>query len=97
MFLDPLIVASMVFSLIVLLMVGGFILLLPLSRRLGELLDLWISEQKSLKSGREDPGDAVRLLSELSERVRTLEEQQGFLEDLVGESRRLPRSGSDPR
>ena len=46
--MDPVILAGMIFSIIVLLLVGGFVLLLPVSQRLGKVLDIWISEHKSL-------------------------------------------------
>lgn len=82
----------MIFALIVLVLVGGFILLLPLSQRLGKLLDVWVNEQKSL-SARADPDATQQALSDLSQRLKTLEEQQDFLEKLV-RARELP-AGSE--
>lgn len=38
--LEPVALAGMIFSLLVILLIGGFILLYPLSRRLGALLEL---------------------------------------------------------
>ena len=83
----------MIFALIVLVLIGGFVLLLPLSQRLGKLLDVWVSEQKSLKV-RAEPDVTQQALSDLSQRLKALEEQQDFLEKLVSKGRELPR-GSD--
>jgi hypothetical protein len=93
---DPVILAGMVFSIIVLLMIGGFVLLLPLSQRLGKLLDLWITEQKRLRgSGSVDEERTHQVLADMSARLRALEEQQVFLEELVGRKDALPRPGEE--
>ncbi|HSH76889.1 MAG TPA: hypothetical protein VLA09_14470 [Longimicrobiales bacterium] len=89
--MDLEIMAGMVFSLVVLLMIGGFVLLLPLSQRLGKLLELWIDQHRSLKPGGGLDGEATQqMIAELSARLRALEEQQVFLEELVSKKGALP-------
>ena len=88
--MDPVILAGMIFSIIVLLLVGGFVLLLPVSQRLGKVLDIWISEHKSLPGRADDFAATNRALESLSHRLTELEEQQGFLEELVSKKGELP-------
>jgi len=45
--MDPFITGMMVFTLIVLAMVGGFVLLFPVTRRLGDVLEAWLERQSS--------------------------------------------------
>ena len=45
--MEPEVVAGMVFTLILTVMVGGFILLFPLSRRLGALLENRLEDKKA--------------------------------------------------
>jgi hypothetical protein len=93
--MDPVILAGMIFSLIVLVLIGGFILLLPLSRRLGNLLDVWARERKGLVGGGGADADTTQeTLRDLSRRLEALEEQQGFLQELVSKRAALPRGGN---
>jgi hypothetical protein len=87
---DPVILAGMIFSLVVLVLVGGFILLLPLSQRLGKLLDMWVSEKKGLADRGTDAVAMQNVLTDLSRRLEALEEQQGFLQELVSKRGELP-------
>lgn len=88
--MDPVILAGMIFSLVVLVLVGGFILLLPLSQRLGKLLDMWVSEKRGLTDRGADTAAMREALTDLSRRLEVLEEQQGFLQELVGKRGELP-------
>ena len=88
--MDPVILASMIFTIIVLLLIGGFVLLLPLSLRLGKVLDIWISEHKTLTGSTDELAATNRALEGLSRRLVELEEQQGFLEELVSKKGELP-------
>jgi hypothetical protein len=89
--MDPNALAGMVFTLLLAAMVGGFILLAPLSRRLGLLLDMKANEKNQRIAGGE-----VRQLAQrvqlLEEEVRLIGERQSFTEALLtnDEHRALP-------
>ncbi|CAN5296253.1 hypothetical protein BH23GEM4_BH23GEM4_23610 [soil metagenome] len=83
--LEPVALAGMIFSLLVILLIGGFILLYPLSRRLGALLEQRLSAS---------PPPANREVAQLSDAVRALQaevqrigERQAFTESLLEEQR----------
>lgn len=82
--MDPIVLMGMIFSLIVLLLLGGFILLFPLSRRLGVLLEEWIRDKK--REGPLPSGELKQLsaaLAALEERVDRMDQRQQFLEELA--------------
>jgi hypothetical protein len=73
--------AGMLFTLILIGMVGGFILLIPLSRRLGHMIDVWLQEKK-----RVDPDELAELrrtVLELEKEVSALAERQQFTDQLL--------------
>ncbi len=74
-------VAPMIVSIVLILTVGGVVLLRPLTRRLGALLDVMVLE-KSKTSGMEDRslGDAIEAVND---RLLLLEERQDFTERLI--------------
>lgn len=74
--------AGMIFTLILVAMVGGFILLIPISRRLGLLLEAWVQEKKSLAS-REEILLLRRSIQALEKEVGDLQEKQHFTERLL--------------
>lgn len=80
-------VMPMVVSVVFILTVGGVILLRPISRRLGDLLEAMAAERR-------DPGlkeELVRLREineSLSERLALLEEKQEFTEALLKNAER---------
>jgi hypothetical protein len=85
--------AGMIFTLIFTCLIGGFILLYPLSRRLGALLESKMETEK----GSAAPGHAeVRQLAEsvrtLEAELRMLKERQEFTENLLTtrERQKLP-------
>ena len=85
---DATALAGMIFSLLCLIIIGGFILMFPLTRRLGQLMEQRLEERKA---GREitqgvDPTE----LRELKTAIRSLEgdvarlgDRQQFLEGLL--------------
>lgn len=81
--MDPNALAGMVFTLILAAMVGGFILLAPLSRRLGVLL-----EQKANEKSQRLAASELRQLTQrvelLEHEVRLLAERQTFTDELLG-------------
>ena len=90
-------VAGMVFTLILTGLIGGFILLYPLSKRLGALLESRLEEQKG---GAKSLPAEIRRLGEsvhaLESELRTLKERQEFTENLLTtrEQQKLPPSPS---
>jgi hypothetical protein len=91
--MDPMGIAGMIFTLIFIMLIGGFILLFPITKRLGLLLEAKVQERT--KPGLA-PADAARLLeavAALDAEVRRLAERQEFTERLVSgrEAGSLPR------
>lgn len=84
--LEPVALAGMIFSLLVILLIGGFILLYPLSRRLGALLEQRLTAKPSAGDGRElaQLRDALRALQA---EVHRIGERQAFTESLLEEQR----------
>jgi outer membrane murein-binding lipoprotein Lpp len=81
--MDPNALAGMVFTLLLAAMVGGFILLAPLSKRLGLLLEQKVNE----KSQRLAAGEVRQLMQRvelLEQEVRSIAERQSFTDELLG-------------
>ena len=85
--MDPLMLfGTMVFWIIIASIIGGVVLLRPLSKRLGHFLDEWIAIRKA-----EQAGSSERL-EELAARFEALEEgqhrlleHQEFMKELKGD------------
>ncbi|NIP58516.1 MAG: hypothetical protein GWM92_09515, partial [Gemmatimonadetes bacterium] len=45
--MDPLIAASMIFTLILVVLIGGFIVLFPVTRRLGKALEVYLDQKRN--------------------------------------------------
>lgn len=94
--MDPNALAGMVFTLVLASLVGGFILLLPLSRRLGLLLE---EKARAQKGGLSLPAQDVQALRDrleaLESDVRVAAERQQFIEELL--VRREPGQLGSPR
>ena len=82
--MDPNALAGMVFTLVLATLIGGFVLLFPLSKRLGTLLESKIKEPPP-----QIPNAEIERLSEriqsLETQVRQLNDRQEFAERLIGE------------
>ena len=81
------VIAPMIVSIVLIVTVGGVILLRPIAKRLGALLDVMVLEKT-----RTPPEDYRRLgetMDTINERLSLIEERQDFTERLIG------RSGSD--
>lgn len=94
--MDPNALLGMGFTLVLTILIGGFILLYPLSRRLGELLESKIASEKT------DPGALRAELRRLAESVDTLEadlhalrERQEFTERVLS-GRDRPKLPAEP-
>jgi hypothetical protein len=78
--------AGMIFSLLMALIVGGFVLMYPLTRRLGKLIELRLEERKSEEGGRVAVEEVERLrgvVEALQQDVAALAERQDFAERLL--------------
>src|SRR5688572_26839598 len=80
--MDPNALAGMIFTLIIIGMVGGFILLFPLSRRMGALLDVWLQEKKAALT-RDEAQEIWRQLQTLEKELGGIAERQHFTERLL--------------
>ena len=89
--MDPVALAGMIFTLLLIGMVGGFILLIPVSRRLGAVLDYWLKEKTETSSLSADAAQARALLESVATRMEALEEKQVFMEELLSERSAPPR------
>lgn len=90
-------IAGMVFSLLVILVIGGLIVLFPISRRLGKFLEIRIDERMEWDAL---PKDAINELMDvvegLQDEVARLTERQRFVERLLEPGRGDPDTRSGP-
>ncbi len=89
------IVAPMLFAVVLTLTIGGVILLKPISKKIGDLLEAMAEERKNPSLA----GELQQLrgqLETMSSRMALLEERQDFHEKLMESPSRLPaiESGS---
>jgi hypothetical protein len=98
--MDPMqleIIAPMVFAVILTLTIAGVILLKPLSKQLGNLLEAMAKERTEPQLG-EELGHMRSLLETIDARLALLEERQDFTDALLQdpERRNLRLRGSPP-
>ena len=82
----------MIFTIVVLGMVGGFIVLLPITRRLGKFLEYRMSDQSGLQQSEQNAA-LLRAVEALRDDVARLAERQDFTERLLEK----PRDRGEPR
>lgn len=87
-------IINMIGPVIVLLLIGCFILLFPLSRRLGGVMEEWIRlkhetspDRDRLSNLEQTLHEVRRLVESVDQRVAILSERQDFMESLI-ESKR---------
>ena len=81
--MDSVAIAGMIFSLLAIMMIGGFILLFPLSRRLGAVLEQRLREKDSAEASAEQIEELRRAVRSLEAEVRALSERQAFTDSLL--------------
>ncbi|MDP2958731.1 MAG: hypothetical protein Q8N53_20065 [Longimicrobiales bacterium] len=86
--MDPEMIAVMVFFLVALAMTGGFILLFPITRRLGQFLEYRMSSKGRIED-QERMDLLLKAVGSLRDDVARLAERQDFTERLL-EKPRLP-------
>ena len=81
------VIAPMIVSIVLIVTVGGVILLRPIAKRLGALLDVMVLEKSRTTSV--DNRRLGETMDTINERLSLIEERQDFTERLID------RSGSD--
>ena len=77
-------IAGMVFSLLTVLVIGGLILLFPISRRLGKFLEVRIDERMEWDTLPRETLDELReVVEELQSEMTRIAERQRFVERLL--------------
>ncbi len=88
-------IAPMIVSVVLVLTVGGVVLLRPVAKRLGALLDVMVLE-KSRSSGIDDRR-LLETIDTLNDRLSLLEERQDFTERLIGRGGSTEQAERDER
>lgn len=81
--MSPIVVAGLTFSLLVIILIGGFITLFPITRRLGAYLEKKLEEKNEPGP---DPGEVRELreaVGRIDRELRRLSERQDFVERLL--------------
>ena len=86
----PVEIAELIFALLMVFLIGTFVLLFPLSRRLGKVMEEWIQLRQDSSPDRAQLvriEDGLRLLhgevESLDQRMSLIGERQDFLESLT--------------
>ena len=88
--------AGMLFSLLVVLIIAGSILMFPVMRRVGRLLETRLEERRGEVGEPEDVRSLREMVEGLQEEVRLLAERQQFTERLLESGRRRSPEESGP-
>lgn len=96
------ILMGMIFSIVMTLIVGGFIVSIPIIRRLGKLTDMWVQTRAEGLSGNEEFTMLVERLESIDDRLSDLEtiqsrvaQRQEFVEGLMTGERRAALERAD--
>ena len=88
--MDPYAEAGMIFTLIMAVLIGGFIITYPIMRRLGGLMEESIRERRAARLDQGQVGDLEKTigdvhgaLEQLDGRMALLAERQDFVENLL--------------
>ena len=85
--MEPEVVAGMIFSIAVLVLIGGFILLVPLTRQLGTYLERRMLPDGDAGEAAEEVRRLTRAVASLRDDVVRLSERQDFTERLLEKPR----------
>lgn len=92
---DPFIAMSMAFTLILILLIGGFVLAFPLVRRLGGLMEEWIRERRTVRAEQAQLTQLGAAISSLREEVSSLERRLELVSERQAFTERLLEAGSE--
>lgn len=82
--MDPDFIIGTAFVLLLTLIIGGIVLLFPVSRKLGALIEAHVQEKKAAAGG--DPaaiGQLAARITRLEEQLRSIGERQEFVDRLL--------------
>ena len=95
--MEPEVLAGMLFIVVILAMIGGFILLLPITRRLGAILEQRLNEKSIQGSSGAQLQQLQATVRQLQTEVERLAERQDFTEALLQEQRPRMLPGEEKR
>jgi hypothetical protein len=81
--MDPMAIAGMIFVLVLVLFIGGFIVLSPITRRLGLLLESRLQKEKLEGPSSEELKELQQVIQGLEAEIRRLSDRQDFTEKLL--------------
>lgn len=81
------VLAGMLFTIVILAMIGGFILLLPIARRLGAILEQRLNEKSVQGASAVQIQQLQSAIRELQTELEQLAERQEFTEALLQEKK----------
>jgi hypothetical protein len=79
---DPMMLGMMIFTIVAMAVIGGFVVLFPITRRIGRFLESRMSEANRAKE-LEDREGILRALDSLRDDIARLAERQDFTERLL--------------
>ena len=82
--MEPMAIAGMIFTLIFTVLVGGLILLYPLAKRLGLLIESKIQDKDAARATLASEAELKEMIRALESQIRLLVERQEFTEKLLG-------------
>lgn len=96
--MDPNALAGMIFTLLLFALIGGFIVLLPVTKRLGTLIESKLDEKKHEELPPQALDELVGVIRDLELQVRRLADRQEFTEQLLesGDRERLIKGRRAP-
>lgn len=91
-------IAPMIVAITLILTVGGVLILRPIAKRLGDLLEV-MTRERIEPGAREDTDHLRDILETMNQRLQLMEERQDFTDRLLSsrpESMRMPPSTGGP-
>lgn len=85
--MEPVVLFGMIFSLVTLMLIGGFILLFPITRRLGDVLESYLRDRKADRGKGEQIAALQERVEVLELEVTALADRQSFSESLQSNRR----------
>lgn len=98
----PAYIVEFIFIFLMMLTVGTFVLLFPITRRLGRIMEDWVALRRGSLPDQEQIGRMSQALDNMNHRLEAIEQRvdlvgdrQEFMESLM-DQQRLTGSSSDP-
>jgi len=94
--MDPVIIPSMIFTIAVIMLIGGFVTLFPVTRRLGAFLESKLRDKEPPATPAPDLARLLDAIQGLESEVRRLNERQEFTERLLAGRAPISRPSISP-